>query len=107
MLRRVPDAALARASDSINSRYLALALTGTLAVVALDRAHDASKWPAAWPTHLSRADAAAIGFASFDRPVFTLTAGAAAAAVKTHHEEQEDRQSRVFNALRLVTDNDQ
>jgi putative transposase len=35
------------------------------------------------------------------------TAGAAAAAVKTHHEEQEDRQSRVFNALRLVTDNDQ
>ena len=28
---------------------------------------------------LSRADAAAIGFASFDRPVFTLTGGAAAA----------------------------
>ena len=33
------------------------------------------------------------------------TAGAAAAAMKPHQEEQEDRQTRVFNALRLVTDN--
>ncbi len=33
------------------------------------------------------------------------TAGAAAAALKPRHEEQEERQTRVFNALRLVTDN--
>ena len=31
----------------------------------------------------------------------------AAAALKTNHQEQEERQARVFNALRLVTDNNQ
>ena len=85
MLRRVPDAALARASDRINSRSLVLALAGTLLFLSLDCAHDAARWPPAWPVQLSRADAAAIGFASFDRPAFTLTAAAAAALIAPVH----------------------